>query len=122
MFRRTLKGRQKALGQNDEDTLCSFHWRGLSLYHHRNKEAEIMLRRAVKGQQNVRGRDDEETLAFVYWLWSLSMTSSGYDEEEPIPIFSRALKGREKALGPNYEDTLESGHWLAHTLYNQSLY
>ncbi|KAN0071275.1 HET domain containing protein [Elaphomyces granulatus] len=111
MYRRALRGYEKALGPDHTSTLNTVHNLGV-LYISQGKldEAEKMSQRALQGREKALGPDHTSTLDTVHNSGILYSIQGKLDEAEKMS--QRALQGKEKALGPDHTSTLNTVHNL----------
>jgi tetratricopeptide (TPR) repeat protein len=106
LHRRTLEGRENALGPEHPDTLSSVNRLGGDLLAKGDYEgAELLIRRALEGREKALGTEHLDTIKS---LSNLGIIHQKGDREEAETIFHRCLESLEKALGPEHPDTLKS--------------
>jgi TolA-binding protein len=121
VFRQIVRGREKALGKEDKETLESKHWLAYTLrMQGQYQEAEVVFRKVVRGREKVLGKEAVESLNSKYWL-AQTLYLQGQDQEAEV-VFREVLRGREKVLGKEAVESLDSKYWLARTLYEQKQY
>ena len=100
MYKRALKGKEKAWGEEHTLTLNTVHNLGLlyaDLGQHR--EAEEMYKRALKGYKKAWGEEHTSTLNTVNNLGNLYAALGQHREAEEM--YKRALEGYARAVGSN---------------------
>ena len=107
MYRRALKGYEKACGPEHTSTLDMINNLG-ALYADQGKmeEAEIMYQQALNGYEKAWGPKHTSTLDTVNNLANLYKSQGKMEEAEVM--YRRALKGCEKAWGPEHTSTLDT--------------
>jgi tetratricopeptide (TPR) repeat protein len=104
LHRRTLEGRENALGPEHPDTLSSVNRLGGDLLAKGDYEgAELLFRRALEGREKALGTEHLDTIKS---LSNLGIIHQKGDREEAETIFHRCLESLEKALGPEHPSTL----------------
>jgi tetratricopeptide (TPR) repeat protein len=105
LHRRTLEGRENALGPEHPDTLSSVHRLGGVLLAKGDYEgAELLFRRALEGREKALGTEHLDTIKSLGNLGIIQHQKG--DREEAETIFHRCLESLEKALGPEHPSTL----------------
>ena len=111
VFQQIVRGREKALGKEDEETLESKHWLADTLRKQgKYQEAEVVFREVVRGREKVLGKEDKETLESKHWLADTLRMQGQYQEAEVV--FREVVRGREKVLGTEHPETVESRRLL----------
>ena len=63
VFQQIVRGREKALGKEDEETLESKYWLAQTLYEQEQyQEAKVVFREVVRGREKVLGTEHPETV------------------------------------------------------------
>jgi tetratricopeptide (TPR) repeat protein len=107
MYKRALRGYEKALGAEHTSTLDTVNNLGL-LYANQGRldKAEAMYERALRGKEKALGAEHTSTLGTVNNLGSLYADQGRLDKAEAM--YERALRGREKVLGAEHTSTLDT--------------
>jgi tetratricopeptide (TPR) repeat protein len=107
LYKRALKGYEKALGPEHTLTLDTVHNLGfLCRKQGKLAEAEALYERALKGREKALGPEHTLTLDTVHYLGLLYFDQGKLAKAETL--YQRALEGREKALGPEHKSTLNT--------------
>ncbi|KAI4940870.1 hypothetical protein J4E91_011127 [Alternaria rosae] len=115
---KAVAAREKALGQEDQQTLTSVELLAAVVQAQgRYEEAETLNWRALEGWEKKLGEDHPSTLASVNDLAQAVRAQGRYEEAETLN--RRALEGREKKLGEDHPDTLTSVSNLAGVVHAQ---
>ncbi|KAF4340652.1 tetratricopeptide repeat domain protein [Fusarium beomiforme] len=118
MYKRSLEGREKALGPDHTSTLNTvINLGSLYLEQGKLKEAEAMYKRSLEGLEKALRPDHTSTLTAVNNLGNLYSNQGKLKEAEAM--YKRALEGREKALGPDHTSTLNTVNNLGLLYLNQ---
>ncbi|KAH7410619.1 hypothetical protein BKA64DRAFT_638282 [Cadophora sp. MPI-SDFR-AT-0126] len=105
MYKRALRGYEKASGAADDTMLGTFNNLGI-IYRIQGKfiEAEQMYQRALQGKEKAFGQEHPSTLDTVNNLGVLYAAQGKLVEAEQM--HQRALQGKEKAFGQEHPSTL----------------
>jgi tetratricopeptide (TPR) repeat protein len=109
MYKRALRGYEKALGAKHTSTLGTINNLGL-LYANQGKlaEAEQMYERALQGYEKALGLEDK-TIPKLNTINNLGLLYADQGKlAEAEQMYERALQGYEKALGAKHTSTLDT--------------
>jgi tetratricopeptide (TPR) repeat protein len=111
VFQQIVRGREKALGKEDKETLESKYWLAQTLYRQKQyQEAEVVFREALQGQEKVLGEEAIETLNSKNWLARTLCAQKQYQEAKVVS--REVVRGQEKVLGTEHPETVESRRLL----------
>jgi cytochrome c-type biogenesis protein CcmH/NrfG len=82
MLRQVVRGRERTLCRDHEDTLSSKYWLGRTLFDQQNYDgAKELFQQLADQQERTLGRDHQHTLATVRLLQELRINSP-----PPLPV------------------------------------
>ena len=105
LFRESLEGSRRTLGDTHPSTLTSINNLGsLLLAQGKLSEAELLLREALEVKRRTLGDTHPSTLASINNLASLLQAHGKLDEAEPL--YRQAVSGAKKTLGVEHPTTV----------------
>ncbi|KAL7272721.1 hypothetical protein RUND412_004453 [Rhizina undulata] len=120
-YRKALAGREKALGSEHPQILCTVHHMALVLIlQGRYSEALELYQRTLAGLEKVLGSDHPHTLSSVNNMAWIFIEQGWYNEA--LEMYQRSLAGYEKALGSDHPNTLTTMNNMALVFCDQGRY
>ena len=118
LFKEVLERKSKRLKTDDEETLCTMSWIGLTYWKQgRWTEAEKLFVQATETYKTVLGPEHPDTLTSMNNLALTYRTQGRWTEAEKL--FVQVVETSKTVLGPEHPDTLTSMDNLALTYRDQ---